>query len=425
MQRCVDTPSTTRLRRSVLVPESPTLEAQSVPEVARAGAPVASSVGLQIAIMFMGSTLLTPLYPLYQHEFGFSEVMLTLVYAAYAVGNLVALFLFGRVSDQIGRRRTSLPALALGAVASLIFLCANATPWLFVGRALSGLAIGVAAAAATAWAVELLRDETRASALATVANMLGVAIGPLLAGLLAQFAPAPLRTSHIVYLLLLAVVAWHIAALPETVREALPRWRDASFRPRVGVPREVRGAFVAPALAGFATFALAGYYAALVPGLLAERLGLASPVISGAIVAALYGIAAVAIALTRSLRSGSALRGGVLLLLPSAALLVLTQTTASMAAMLGATLFGGVALALGYRGTLQVVNAIAPDAQRAEVVASYMIACFLGNALPVIGIAVLSQVAGATAASVVFACVLAGLGTVAFVVNLRSAHERA
>jgi hypothetical protein len=82
-------------------------------------------------------------------------------------------------------------------------------------------------------------------------------------------------------------------------------------------------------------------------------------------------------------------------------------------------------LALGYRGTLQVVNAIAPDAQRAEVVASYMIACFLGNALPVIGIAVLSQVAGATAASVVFACVLAGLGTVAFVVNLRSAHERA
>jgi hypothetical protein len=179
MQRCVDTPSTTRLRRSVLVPESPTLEAQSVPEVARAGAPVASSVGLQIAIMFMGSTLLTPLYPLYQHEFGFSEVMLTLVYAAYAVGNLVALFLFGRVSDQIGRRRTSLPALALGAVASLIFLCANATPWLFVGRALSGLAIGVAAAAATAWAVELLRDETRASALATVANMLGVAIGPL------------------------------------------------------------------------------------------------------------------------------------------------------------------------------------------------------------------------------------------------------
>src|SRR5436190_841717 len=82
------------------------------------------------------------------------------------------------------------------------------------------------------------------------------------------------------------------AALPETVRQPPPSQHRASWRPRVGVPREVRAAFVAPALAGIATFAIGGYYAALVPGLLAERLGLASPLISGAIVAALYGIAA-------------------------------------------------------------------------------------------------------------------------------------
>jgi hypothetical protein len=111
-------------------------------------------------------------------------------------------------------------------------------------------------------------------------------------------------------------------------------------------------------------------------------------------------------------------------LLPTAALLLLAQTTASMPALLGATLFGGTALALGYRGTLQVVNAIAPAERRAEVVASFMIACFLGNSLPVIGIAVLSELAGSTAANVTFACVIAGLGALAFVVEGRTQGAR-
>ena len=183
------------------------------------GAADARVAGLEIAVMFMGSTLLTPLYVLYQREFGFSEVTLTLVYAVYVVGNLGALFFFGRLSDQIGRRRTSLPAIALGGVATLVFLFARDTPWLVVARASSGLAIGVAAAAATAWVAELIpgRDEARASTLATAANMLGITVGPLAAGLLAQFAPAPLRTIYVVYLALLGLLAWCVARLPETV----------------------------------------------------------------------------------------------------------------------------------------------------------------------------------------------------------------
>jgi len=69
------------------------------------------AISAAIAVMFMGSTLVTPLYVLYQQAFGFSEVTLTLVYAAYVVGNLCALLFFGRLSDRIGRRRTTLPAM--------------------------------------------------------------------------------------------------------------------------------------------------------------------------------------------------------------------------------------------------------------------------------------------------------------------------
>ena len=371
--------------------------------------------GLAIAVMFMGSTLLTPLYALYRREFGFSEITLTLVYAAYVIGNMSALFLFGRVSDQIGRRRTVLPAMAFGAVPMLVFLFAASTAWLFVARVLSGLAIGIASAAATAWVAELMGDDhkARASALATTANMLGVAAGPLLSGPLAQHAPAPLRTSYVVYLVLLGLVARRVLAVPETVEDPLRRWRDVSFRPRLGVPRGIRVQFIAPAVAAFAVFALGGYYAALVPTLLSERLGHSSPAIAGAVVAELYAVAAAAVIATHKLSSRTAMLAGLAVLLPSVGLLLLAQTAASMPALLLGTAFGGVALALAYRGSLQVINGIAPEDQRAEVVASYLIVSFLGNSLPVIGVGVLSRATGAPTAHGVFAAAIAVLAVVA------------
>jgi MFS family permease len=370
--------------------------------------------GLAIGVMFMGSTLLTPLYVLYRREFGFSEITLTLVYAAYVIGNMAALIVFGRLSDQIGRRRTVLPAMALGAVSMVVFLFAPSTPWLFVARALSGLAVGISGAAATAWVAELIggTDRARASALATTANMVGVAAGPLVSGPLAQYAPAPLRTSYVVYLLLLAAVAWCVRAVPETVPKLVPR-RDVSFAPRVGVPPGIRMQFVAPAVAAFAVFALGGYYAALVPTLLAESLGHASPTVGGAVVAELYAVAAVAVMATQRLSSRTAMLAGLIVLLPSVGLLLWAQTARSLPALLLGTAFGGVALALAYRGSLQVINAIAPEDRRAEVVASYLIVSFLGNSVPVIGVGVLSRATDPATAHTAFAAVIALLALVA------------
>lgn len=381
--------------------------------------------GLEIAVMFMGSTLLTPLYVIYQRAFGFTEITLTLVYAVYVVGNLAALFFFGRLSDQVGRRRVNLSAILLGATATLLFLGAASTPWLFLARTLSGLAIGIASAAATAWVAELVTDQPRASTLATTANLAGIAIGPLLAGLLAQYAPAPLRTTFVVYLMLLALVAWRVAFLPETVPDPVTRLRDVAFRPRLGVPRTIRRTFVAPALAAFAAFALGGYYAALAPTLLADDLGITNSALAGGIVAEFFAVAALAVPATRRLQSHRAMQAGLLLLVPSVGLLLLAQARASLAALFIGSAAGGVALALGYRGTLQVVNGLAPADQRAEVIASYMIVCFLGNSLPVIGVGVLSRIAGHVTAHAVFAATIAVLAVVAAAAGFRDAKTQA
>jgi MFS family permease len=255
-----------------------------------------TAVAVQLGIMFIGAILPTPLYPLYREAFGFSGVILTLIYATYVLGNLTALLLFGRLADQIGRRPASLPAVAVGIVSAAVFAAAQSTGWLFVARGLSGFSTGLASGAATAWIAELYagRERGRAARIASGANFLGCAAGPLIGGLFAQFAPAPLRLCYLAYLVLLFGSAGAILLPRETVTQPKPL-RDIDLRPRIGVPPGIRLQFISPAVTGFATFSLIGFYSALIPSLLGETLHQSAPLVAGAVVCELFLVATVAI----------------------------------------------------------------------------------------------------------------------------------
>jgi MFS family permease len=157
------------------------------------------AVGSMIAVMFMGSTIVTPLYSLYAKQFGFSAIMLTLIYAAYVIGNLVSLFFFGGVSDRAGRKRIVLRALAMAALSTGIYFFATSTPWLFVARVLSGFSIGLGAGTGTAWIAELdAEDRALATLVAVFSNFAGLGLGPLISGLLAQYSSRPLQLPFLI-----------------------------------------------------------------------------------------------------------------------------------------------------------------------------------------------------------------------------------
>lgn len=375
------------------------------------------TIAVTMAVLLMGSTLPTPLYQLYRQRFGFSELILTAIYATYAVGNLLALLSLGRLSDQIGRRPVSLAFVGLGALATLVYLAAAGTGALFAARLVSGFAIGLAAGTGTAWLVDT--DESPGSVQATlavsVANFVGLALGPLLGGVLAQYAAWPLHLSYIVYLIMLAVMAALTARSRETVGHRAASLRETSPRPRLDLPPEVRLPFIAPAVAGFGAFALVGFYAALAPGLLAQVLHQTNRAVGGAVVAELFLVAAVAMVATRRTGSRAAMMSGLVLLLPSLALLVLSQALASFATLLVGTAVSGVAVALGYRGSLQVINGIAPGDRRAEVVSCYYVVTFLGNSLPVIGVGAVTALAGPMAAGLAFAATIAAFAVAALI----------
>jgi MFS family permease len=379
------------------------------------------AVAAVLAVMFMGGALPTPLYEVYRRQFQFSELVLTLLFATYVVGALGALFLFGRVSDQIGRRRTMLPVIAIAAISTLAFLLPVSLPVLFVGRFLSGLAIGVASGTATAWIAELEPGghRGRATLIAVAANQAGLAIGPLLAGCLAEFEADPLRLVYAVYLTILLPAAFIAAKVGETITDPVRRLRDIELRPRLGVPDDIRPQFVSPAVTAFAIFSMLGFSTGLLPTVLAQRLGQTGQAVGGAIVSELFLVGTITVVLSRNLSSRAAMFTGLSVLLPTLALLVLAQAERSMAMLIADSALAGVATVLGYRGSLQVVNEIAPADRRAELVSSYLVACYAGVSLPVIGIGLISQLVDSLVANLVFAMVIAVAALVALLVGLR------
>jgi MFS family permease len=381
-----------------------------------------TAVAAMIGVLFAGSTVLTPLYVMYKQVFGFSQTSLTLIYAVYVIGNLCALLLFGRLSDQLGRRPMAGVSMALAIISALIFLFARGIIALYFGRIVSGLAVGIGAGTATAWLAELIEDESksRATVIATCANFIGLGIGALIAGIFAEYLPWPLHLTYVVYLLALFAVAALVLMAPETMIKPRPPMQDISLRPQVSVPPDIRARFVAPAVTGFGALALVGFYAALVPSLLADQLQVANHAVAGVIFLELAVFVAGAILATQSFSSRSSMLLALALMPPSVALIVAAQWKASMILLIAATAVCAVAAALGYRGSLQVTNQIAPEDRRAEIVSSYLICVFAGNALPVIGIGVISTLAGPIAASMAFAATIVAFALLAFCFGLRS-----
>ena len=382
------------------------------------GTSAVAAVAVLIGVAFGLSTLITPLYIIYQQSFGFSQITLTLIYAAYVIGNIAALLFFGRVSDRIGRRPAALSAIAILITAALVFLFANDVAALYVGRIVSGLGIGVASGTGNAWLAELIDedDKTRAAIIGTGSNFIGLGLAALLSGLFAQYAPWPLHLSFIVYLLVLCATAALIWFTQETVQNA-----DASrfeIRPKLSLPREIRAQFVAPAITGFGLMALVGFYAALMPSILSHELDIKSHAAAGALLFELATVVASVIVATRKLDSRTSMMWSLALMIPAAASVAAAQMSASLSMMLTATAVVALSAGLGYRGSLQVVNQIAPADKRAAVVSSYFVCCFIGNALPVIGIGVLSSSTDMTVASIAFSCMIAGFAIVALIFGL-------
>jgi MFS family permease len=212
------------------------------------------------------ATAPSALYGLLAQREHLAPITLTVVYAVYAVGVVSSLVLAGHVSDLYGRRAVLIPGLLVAGAAAVVFLAWTSLAGLLVARLLTGVALGAGVATATAYIADLDAGpdgapSRRSGIVATIANVGGLAVGPLMAGVLAQYVPGGLSLTFVVLLTALVVAAVVVARSPESREPARPR---PSYRPqRLRAPAHSRGQFVAATLGAFLTFAVAGLLAGL------------------------------------------------------------------------------------------------------------------------------------------------------------------
>jgi MFS family permease len=368
-------------------------------------------------VAMLGTTLPTPLYPLFEQHYGFGPLLVTVIFAIYAFGVVAGLILFGHLSDRVGRKPPLLIGLALSAASAVLFLVASSLVPIYAARILSGLSAGIFTGTATAYVIDLAPGGRRrlASFAAVFANLGGLGAGTLLAGLLAEWAPDELRTVFAVDLVLVGAATVGLLLAPETVAR---RGSFALRLQRLGVPEEVRDVFVRAALAGFAAFAVSGIFSSVAPEFLGVGLGHHSPALAGLLVFVLFLMSVAGQLLVLRLRRPLPVGCG--LLVGGIALLAVSLATDSLAALFASAAVSGLGQGVVVTGGLAAIAERAPMERRGETASSFFVVLYVGLSVPVIAAGVAIHFTSLRSAGIGFCAATGALALGALAGELRS-----
>jgi MFS family permease len=353
-----------------------------------------------------------PLYGLYQQRDGFSSFMLTVIFAAYAIGVVISLFTVGHLSDWHGRRRLFVPSLITCMISAAVFLTWRALPGLIVGRFIGGLGVGMVTATATAWIAELHRSARpnaslrRAQVVSTAANLGGIGTGPLVAGFLAEWVRSPLTVPFLVALGAMAVALVCVLVAPETREPVVPRpaWRPQ----RVAVPATAVSRYIAAGIGAGISFAVFGLFTSLAPAFLAGPLHHPSLALAGVTAFAVFAAAVVSQTLITTQSPRPIIAWGIPVMVAGLAVLVVSVWLS--APSLAMFLVGGVITGAGagalFKGVVAMVAMDAPAERRAEALAGMFLAGYLGLSLPVVALGVMTQYLSPRLSLLLFTAVL-------------------
>ena len=361
------------------------------------------------AVIMIGATLPTPMYALYAQRLHFEVLTTTVIFATYAAGVLMALVTFGSWSDAVGRRPVLFVGILFALASSVVFLVADSVPLLLVGRLLSGLSAGVFTGTATAAVIEAAPPNwrTRASAVATIANVAGLGGGPVLAGLLVQYAPQPLHLAFVVHTGLMILAAVAVLIVPETS----PRTGHVGIQ-RLSVPAEVRSVFVVAAIAGFACFAITGLFTSVAPAFVSDVVGIKNHAVAGAVASTILIASAVAQVFAGRIPPQRAVVVGCAILIVGMIILAAALELSTLFGLIVAAIVAGVGQGIAFSRGLAAVAERTPDDRRAEVSSMYFVVAYVAISLPVIGVGLAAQHWGLRTAGVSFAVAVGILAVV-------------
>lgn len=374
------------------------------------------------AVLFLfalGTSLITPLIPIYQERLGFGDTVVTLFLGCYVVALVPSMLTLGQLSDRVGRKRVLFLALAILAVAQAVLITEPPLAGLLLARAVQGLATGAFFGTCTAFLIDAAPAGRRGfvSVLGSISVRLGLGSGPGIAGIIAQYGAAPLRLPFILHLGALAVAVGVVASLPETVTLRARR----PLRLRLEVPAAERTVFWRVLVVSGALFSLFdGVALSLIPVFLVKTLHVHNYALVGAAGFLVLVSGAVSQVALPRLRPERAIGGGLVAASLASVGVVAAAPLESAALVLVSVAATGAAAGLVFKGGIDLCSRIAPVADRGKLLSSYYVACYLGGfSVPLLVVGALSDLIGLTAALAILSAA-AGAGALwTWLVGLR------
>jgi predicted MFS family arabinose efflux permease len=381
------------------------------------GTPALVLLSSLIVTLLSASSAPTPLYAIYQQQWGFTPITTTIVFGVYAVAVLASLLTLGRLSDYLGRRPVLLAALAVQVVSLAVFTTAGGVGELLLARVIQGLATGAALGAIGAALLDV--DRERGTFANALSPGIGTGTGALLSALLVRYLPAP---THLVYLVLIGIIAVQavgVALLRETVTTS--RVPAAALVPEIRLPRSVRGLVLAAAPVVFAAWALGGLYAALGPALVHVLTGSTNVVLGGGSLTLLAVTAVLSVYLLRNAPARTVMLTGIGALVAGVAITLVALSTGSAALFFVGTAVSGIGFGGGFQGGIRTVVPAAAPHERAGVLSLLFVVSYLGLGVPAVAAGFLAvHGAGVTGAARDYGAALIVLAALALAALTRS-----
>lgn len=334
-----------------------------------------------ITVSFLaGSSAPTPLYALYQAQWGFSPITVTVIFGIYAMAVLLALLFAGRLSDHLGRRPVLMAATAVQAATMVLFATASGVGELMLARVIQGLATGAAVGAVGAGMIDLYKE--KGATANAVAPAFGTATGGIFAGVMVQYLPAPTHLVYAVLGLVFVLQGIGVAFMAETISPAPGAL--ASLKPQFKLPPATRGPLLLALPVLVASWALAGFYGSLGPMLVRGMLGTGSAFLGGLALFVLAGSGGLAVLALQHREPRAMMTFGASMLAAGVGIAIWALPQHSIAVFMLGTSIAGMGFGSGFQGAVRTIVPFAAPHERAGVLSIVFIVSYLSMGAPAI-----------------------------------------
>lgn len=346
-------------------------------------------VSLALCIGTIGTALASPLYPIYQQLWQLLPSQITYIFVAYMFGCLTTLLFLGRMSNSFGFIRTLQIGLLFAVIGLSLSVFASNSYYLGLGRFIIGIASGLISTSAMLGLIYTIPDSHKQSAaqLSSIITVIGFGLGPFI-GAIAQFSAQPLITPYlpVIFFALLSLISLFKIKTVQFEKQPF------SVAPHLQQPEaQFKTLFYITSFSAFCAFGSFSLFASLAPSFIRDIIPWHGPLVSGATIASILMVSAIAQFIAKSMNMHKALNIGLILLISSYVILSVCMLMHWSFLFFISVVLVGMGHGLSLLSAFALIHHMTQIENRAAVVSTYLFIAYFGTIIPIIAARYLSD----------------------------------